>query len=188
MRSRGMERTGGRVRSFGALRTLALGAAWAMAACAGSAKGGKESSPPAAGAPTGGNWGDPDPSGARSGPGETTSSTGGAALAPAPPGAHATLDPSAPRAVPDDPSAPPAPLPATTKLARGTGGAADDALRAGDAAYDADDFALAEVKYKEAANLAPKDAAPVVGLARVAVARTNLPTDYNAAPKHPVLE
>ena len=82
----------------------------------------------------------------------------------------------------------PAPLPATTKLARGTGSPADGALMAGDAAYDADDFALADDKYREAAGLAPKDAAPLVGLARVAIAKTNLPTDYNAAPKHPVLE
>src|SRR5690349_18386838 len=77
--------------------------------------------------------------------------------------------PASPRAS-SEASEAPAPLPATTKLARGTGSPADGALVAGDAAYDADDFALADDKYREAAGLAPKDAAPLVGLARVAIA------------------
>src|SRR5262245_53410229 len=85
-------------------------------------------------------------------------------------------------------AAPSAPLPVTTKLARGTGSPADAAMQAGDAAFDADDFNQADLKYREAAGLAPKEAGPLVGLARVAIAKTNLPTDYNAAPKHPVLE
>ncbi|HKQ69211.1 MAG TPA: tetratricopeptide repeat protein, partial [Polyangiaceae bacterium] len=82
----------------------------------------------------------------------------------------------------------PPPLPATSKLARGTGAPADAALAAGDLAYEADDFARAEVKFKEALALAPKDAAPLVGLARIAIAKTNVPTDYNAAPRNPALE
>jgi len=91
----------------------------------------------------------------------------------------------APQAAPEST---PAPLPVTTKLARGTGTPADAALQAGDAAYDADNFVVAEAKYREAAGLAPKDAAPLVGLSRVAIAKTNLATDYNVAPKNPVLE
>jgi Flp pilus assembly protein TadD len=82
----------------------------------------------------------------------------------------------------------PAPLPPTTPLARGDGSRADAALSEGDAAYARDDFAVAEAKYREAMGAAPKDAAPLVGLARTAMARTNVPTDYNAAPKNPVLK
>ena len=58
----------------------------------------------------------------------------------------------------------------------------------GDTAFDADDFALAESHYKEAAHLSPSDAAPLVGLARVAIAKTNVATDYNASPRNPALE
>jgi Flp pilus assembly protein TadD len=82
----------------------------------------------------------------------------------------------------------PPPLPSTTKLSRGSGSKIDAALAAGDAAFEADDFASADARYREAAGLGPKDAAPLVGLARVAIAKTNVPTDYNAAPKNPALE
>src|SRR5215471_8705845 len=94
----------------------------------------------------------------------------------------------APNGVSEPEPPPPAPLPVTASLARGTGSPADDALAAGDKAYDADDFATAEARYRQAMALAPKDAAAIVGLCRVAIAKTKLPTDFNAAPGHPVLE
>ena len=73
-------------------------------------------------------------------------------------------------------------------LSRGTGSRSDAALALGDTAFEADDFGSAEARYREAAGLAPKDAAPLVGLARVEIAKTNVATNYNAAPKNPVLE
>ena len=151
-----------RGRLSGQLGVFAL-AAYALSACGGSS---------------------PEPVRSASGPPlvvDTSAADAGAFLQVAP-SAAAPLPPK------DEPAAVPAPLPATTKLARGNGSRADAALQAGDAAYDADDFALAETKYREASTLAPKDGAPLVGLARVAIAKTNLPTDYNAAPKHPLLE
>src|SRR5262245_53891905 len=78
---------------------------------------------------------------------DTTPADAGTPLAPPPSAA-----PAPPK---EEPASVPAPMPATTKLARGTGGAADAALQAGDAAYDGDDFALAEAKYREAAALVP---------------------------------
>jgi len=111
--------------------------------------------------------------------------------ASAPPIAEDAAPPLAVPSLPEppaEPSASPPPLPATAKLARGAGTPGDTALAAGDAAYDADDFVKAEEKYREAAKLLPKDAAPLVGLARVGIAKTNLATDYNVAPKHPALD
>ena len=66
-------------------------------------------------------------------------------------------------------------------------GEEDAKLAEGDAAYNGDDFARAESAYREAAHLSPRDAAPLVGLARVSIARTNVWTDYNSAPKNPAV-
>src|SRR5258706_13252102 len=81
----------------------------------------------------------------------------------------------------------PPPLPATTKLSRGSGSKIDAALALGDTAFEADDFASAEARYREAAGLGPNDAAPLVGMARVAIAKTNGHTDDNAPPKNTML-
>ena len=121
---------------------------------------------------------------------EPTASANAVAPSPADP-ALPSAPPVAPPPEPEPqapPPGPPPPLPATAKLARGTGTPSDSALAAGDLAFDADDFAKAEEKYREAAKRAPKDAAPLVGLARVGMAKTNLATDYNIAPKNPALE
>src|SRR2546423_1299309 len=92
------------------------------------------------------------------------------------PGATAEApEPAAPSATPAAPAA----LPATLRLSRGTGTPLDAALKEGDIAYEADDFTQAEASYRKAALLATKDPAPWVGLARVTIAKTNVPTDYN---------
>ncbi len=106
----------------------------------------------------------------------TVASAAAETHAPAPPMGETSAVPSTASPEPDPPAAtgaPPPPLPPTAKLARGTGSPGDAALAAGDAAYDADDFVKAEEKYGEAAKLAPKDAAPLVGSARVVIAKTN---------------
>jgi hypothetical protein len=69
-------------------------------------------------------------------------------------------------------------------LARGDGRAGDDALLEGDRAYDGDDLPAAKRQYQRARQLAPKDPAPRVGIARVALAESGVPTDYAAAPKN----
>lgn len=83
---------------------------------------------------------------------------------------------------------PPPPKPVQPSLARADGAPGDALLAEGDAAYENDDFEKADAKYRQAARLAPSDPAPKVGICRVAIAKTNLATDYNVAPKHPVLE
>src|SRR5262249_7994083 len=95
------------------------------------------------------------------------------------PGSGVPLDaPGA--ATPPAPSPPPA-------LSRGDGTPSDKALADGDAAFANGDFAVAEKAYKKAAGLAPKDPAPIVGHVRARAAKANVPTDYNAAPRDPVL-
>jgi Flp pilus assembly protein TadD len=70
--------------------------------------------------------------------------------------------------------------PAVQALASGTGSAEDRALADGDRALDAGDLVTALRNYEAARGLAPKDAAPLVGLARVRVQKTDLPLDYAA--------
>ncbi len=107
-------------------------------------------------------------------PGGTPAPAGGCA-----PPALPTASASAP------PPAPPPPKPGTVPggLARGTGDAADKALLVGDKAFDLDDLPAAKRAYDQARRLAPKDPAPRVGQARVALAVTGVATDYAAAPK-----
>ena len=84
---------------------------------------------------------------------------------------------------------PPKEKPGTLRggLARGDGQPADAALFAGDKAYFRDDYATAEKHYREARRLAPKDVAPGVGLLRIRLATSKIPTDYAAAPKNPTM-
>ena len=72
-------------------------------------------------------------------------------------------------------------------LARGTGDEADQALLAGDKAFDQDDLPAAKRHYARARKLSPRDPAPRVGLVRVRLAQTEIPTSFAAAPKHPEL-
>jgi Flp pilus assembly protein TadD len=65
-------------------------------------------------------------------------------------------------------------------LSQGTGSAEDRALGAGDRAVDAGDLVLALRSYELARGLAPKSAAPLVGLARVRVAKADIALDYAA--------
>lgn len=78
------------------------------------------------------------------------------------------------------PSYPP-PRPVTISLASPAGDAVDQELRAGDDAFEADDLPSAEKHYRAAQKAAPKRAAPLVGLARVRMAKQNVPYDYGAA-------
>jgi Flp pilus assembly protein TadD len=101
-------------------------------------------------------------------PAPAASSTGAAAKAPAPP-----------------PPEPPKPGTVRGGLARGTGDAADTELFEADKAYVADNYKSAKTHYDKAKKLAPKDPAPRVGLLRVALAESGVPTDYAAGPKNP---
>jgi len=65
-------------------------------------------------------------------------------------------------------------------LAQGSDSPADRALAAGDSALDAGDLVTALRSYESARGLAPKAAAPLVGLARVRVAKADVPLDYGA--------
>jgi Flp pilus assembly protein TadD len=77
----------------------------------------------------------------------------------------------------------PLPLAKPTTIALSTGGvdAADSALAAGDTAFEAGTIAVAQSHYLKARAAAPKRAAPVVGVARVRIARVGAPLDYGSA-------
>ena len=82
-------------------------------------------------------------------------------------------------------AAPPPRASVATRLARGSNTPADEQLKLGDRAFDADDLKSARRHYREAARLAPKDPAPRVGLVRVALLLANVPADYAASPGNP---
>src|SRR6187402_3398658 len=86
-------------------------------------------------------------------------------------------------------AAPPLPTakPAQGGLARGSVEPVDLELAAGDQAYQNDDLAGAKAHYEKARKLSPKDPAPQIGLVRVALAESDVATDYAAAPKNPAL-
>lgn len=65
---------------------------------------------------------------------------------------------------------------------------ANRALRRGDAAYRQNDFAGAREAYEAAAKIAPRSAAPIVGIVRSRLSAENVPVEIASAPKHPVLE
>jgi Tfp pilus assembly protein PilF len=67
-------------------------------------------------------------------------------------------------------------------LARGIGSPEDDALAAGDRAFEADDLNAARQHYERARALDAQDPAPVVGMVRVKLAEADVPLDFRAAP------
>jgi Flp pilus assembly protein TadD len=69
-------------------------------------------------------------------------------------------------------------------LSRGTSAPVDQALARGDKAYEDGDLGAAKAAYAEARKLAPSDPAPRVGLVRVALDESDVPTNYAAAPNH----
>ncbi len=77
----------------------------------------------------------------------------------------------------------PLPPPKPTTIALTTGGTekADVELAAGDAAFEAGTLPVAQTHYIAARNAAPKRAAPIVGVARVRIAKVNAPLDYGSA-------
>jgi Flp pilus assembly protein TadD len=78
------------------------------------------------------------------------------------------------------PSLPPA-KPTTLPLGRQGGDAVDELLVAGDRAFEAGDLPGALAQYKAAAAQSPKRPGPVVGLARVRIAKVGAPLDFAAA-------
>ncbi len=81
--------------------------------------------------------------------------------------------------LPQEAPLPPA-KPAVMALSRGTDSPLDRALAAGDHALDEGDLTAARKGYEEAQAIAPRDAAPLVGLSRVRVNKTDVPMDYAA--------
>lgn len=106
-----------------------------------------------------------------------------------PPGFAPPPAPALPVSPSPSPSAPsststslPPPKPVTLPLAaHSTSDPVDDAIASGDDAYEADDLAAAQRHYTAARQRAPKRAAPLVGVARVAIAKVGAPMDYGAA-------
>ncbi|MCU0693186.1 MAG: tetratricopeptide repeat protein [Polyangiaceae bacterium] len=84
--------------------------------------------------------------------------------------------------------APDATAPPPRGLSRGTGTPADRALSQGDEAFEADRFDEAQAAYRRAASLDPRDPSAAVGLARVALARSEVPTRHAASPGDPNLQ
>ena len=72
-------------------------------------------------------------------------------------------------------------------LARKDGTPADAQLLVGDEQFDKGAFKESEAAYKKAMQLAPKDPAPIVGVARARLAKEEVPVDFNSAPKNATL-
>ncbi len=102
---------------------------------------------------------------------------------------HPGTSSSAPALAPSGPPPQPetAPSPKPRGLARGDGTPTDALLKEGDKAYESADFEAAEKIYRKASSLSPKDAAPVVGVARARLAKDAVPVDFNSAPNNPTL-
>ena len=77
-------------------------------------------------------------------------------------------------------SLPPA-KPTTIRLASAVGDAVDQELDRGDAAFEKNAFDDARVHYEAARKAGPKRAGPLVGIARVRIAKSNAPLDYGAS-------
>ena len=75
----------------------------------------------------------------------------------------------------------PPPKPVTLPLASRTGDPVDEQIVSGDQLFEQGDLAGAAHQYEAAKRSAPKRAAPIVGLARVTIARSPAPMDYAAA-------
>lgn len=70
-------------------------------------------------------------------------------------------------------------------LASGSGTPFDQALLEGDRAYAQGDMSRARERYEAAGKLLPGDPAPSVGLLRVKIASSGLPTDFGGSVKNP---
>jgi Flp pilus assembly protein TadD len=75
----------------------------------------------------------------------------------------------------------PPPRPASVRLSTGASGPGEAELAEGDAAFERGELDAAEKDFGAARAAAPKGAGPVVGLARVRVARLGVPLDFGAA-------
>ncbi len=75
----------------------------------------------------------------------------------------------------------PPPKPASVRLSTGSGDPGDTELAAGDEALERGDLDAAEKAFAAARVAAPRGPGPVVGLARVRVARLGVPLDFGAA-------
>ncbi|HLK41487.1 MAG TPA: tetratricopeptide repeat protein [Polyangiaceae bacterium] len=102
--------------------------------------------------------------------------------APSPSAAPVASATPAPAASNRPASARPPPRPVTIALASGRGGDEDAELVAADQAFERGDLGAAEQHYRAARSLAAKDVAPAVGLARVRIARVDVPLDFDGAP------
>ena len=91
----------------------------------------------------------------------------------------APATPSSSAAPAFNPKNAPPPRPTTVKLARSEDEPGKTDLDAGDAAFERGDLPAAKKAY-EAAKKVSKKSAPLVGLARVRIAQTDLPLDYAA--------
>ena len=135
---------------------LALLASCALFACGGSEPAAQPTSPMVVAGP------------ANNGPLPLLDQDGGAIATPTPP------------ADPPKQSFPP-PRPVTISLVSSADDATDKELKAGDDAFEADDLKSADQHYQAAQKASPKRAAPIVGLARVKMAKENAPYDFGAA-------
>ncbi len=75
----------------------------------------------------------------------------------------------------------------TIRLASGKGGPGDANLAAGDDAFERGDLAEAQKRYEAARRAVPGSVAADVGLARVRVARVDVPLDYASARDNPMV-
>ncbi len=71
--------------------------------------------------------------------------------------------------------------PTTIRLASATGDAVDQELDRGDAAFEKNALDEAKTHYEAAKKIGPRRAGPVVGIARVRIAKSNAPLDYGAS-------
>lgn len=114
-------------------------------------------------------------------PMKLTDDRDGSADVPITPPAPTVTQPAPSASVVDagSPAAPPAPpkvsypppKPQTISLTRGDGSPLDAELKLGDAAMETQDFAGAELHYKRAESIAPKDLAPKIGRLRTRIAK-----------------
>ncbi len=81
----------------------------------------------------------------------------------------------------------PPPKPTTISLATTNDAKADPELAEGDKAFEKNDLATAAKRYEAARVAAPSLAAPIVGLARVRIAKAGLSLDYAAGKGNPEL-
>jgi Flp pilus assembly protein TadD len=100
--------------------------------------------------------------------------------APEDAGPVATAQPDA-QAAPSAPETLPPAKPTTIRLGSSANDAVDQELDKGDAAFEKNALDEAKTHYDAAKKLGPKRAGPVVGLARVRIAKSNAPLDYGAA-------